>query len=240
MADIIPLDDYRGSDFRDALNVSARVANLLHKGGVRTLDDLLALSWVEVRAIRGLGMYLERELFHALRAEGLHLRDQPGQVPPREVEPDNLVAAIADLDLDERTVALLEAGGVVTVGDLLDLRRSDLLRIPGVGDATYSQIKAAIQARGWVLPKFNRLAEWHGPHPRRGDPSTPLWEAYCHGYLPARGETVLHRHGLETVGEVAEMTVGEIAAVPGIGPKTVAEIVRGMRRLGFSMRYVRR
>lgn len=106
-------------------------------------------------------------------------------------------------------------------------------------EATHLQIRAAVQARGWVLPKFNRVAECHGPRPRRGDPSTPLWDACCRGYLPARGESGLHALGLKTVGEVAAMTVPEIETIRGIGPKALTEIVHGMRRLGFSMRYQR-
>lgn len=58
--------------------------------------------------------------------------------------------------------------------------------------------------------------------------------------LPGHREQVLHRLGIKTVGQVAAITVPEIEALPGIGPKTLAELVRGMRRLGFSMRYVRR
>jgi DNA-directed RNA polymerase alpha subunit len=237
---VIPLP--RSAALGDALGsslLSPRLLKVLNKAGIRTLEDLLALSWDEVRAIRGLGMYLERELMHALRAEGLHLRDHQDDVAPREVEPGDLVTDIATLDLDGRTIEVLKAGGVATVGDLLDKRRSDLLRIQGVGEATYLQIRAAVQARGWVLPRFNRVAAWHGRRPRRGDPSTPLWNAYCYGYLPARGESVLHGLGLKTVGEVAAMTVPEIEALHGIGPKTLTEIVHGMRRLGFSMRYKR-
>lgn len=238
---VIPLP--RPAALGDALSpslLSPRLLNVLDKARVRTLEDLLALSWDEVRAIRGLGMYLERELMHALRAEGLHLRDHQDDVPPREVEPEDLVSDISTLDLDARTIEALRSGGVATVGDLLDKRRSDLLRIQGVGEATHLQIRAAVQAQGWVLPRFNRVAAWHGPRPRRGDPSTPLWDAYCHGYLPARGESVFHGLGLKTVGEVAAMTVPEIETVHGIGPKTGVEIVHGMRRLGFSMRYKRR
>jgi len=209
--EVVPLP--RPTALGDALSPSLltpRLLNRLKKGGVRTLAQLLARSWVEVRAIPGLGLFMERELMHALRAEGLHLRDRQDQAEPREVEPADLVAEIVTLGLDERTVAVLRAGGIVTVGDVLDKRRSELLRI-----------------------------KWHGPRPRRGDPATPLWDAYCHGYLPARAESVFHASGLKTVGEVAAMTVPEIEAIPGIGPKTLSELVHGMRRLGFSMRYKR-
>jgi hypothetical protein len=61
--EVIPLP--RLAALGDALNpnlLTPRLLNVLSKAGIRTLKDLLALSWDEVRAIRGLGMYLEREV----------------------------------------------------------------------------------------------------------------------------------------------------------------------------------
>ena len=93
--EVVPLP--RPTALGEALSPSLltpRLVNLLKNVGVRTLDQLLACSWVEVRAIPGLGLFMERELMHALRAEGLHLRDHQDQAVPREVEPGDLVAEI--------------------------------------------------------------------------------------------------------------------------------------------------
>lgn len=61
---------------------------------------------------------------------------------------DPLELAIAELDLDRRTVNCLEQIGLIMVTDLLRCTEADLMQIPNFGDATLKRVFDALAKVG--------------------------------------------------------------------------------------------
>lgn len=93
----------------------------------------------------------------------LQVRDARKQeVEDRAAAKTPLTLNLSEIGLDKRTVTLLTENGVATAGDALaKLEGGDdaLLSIPGVGRKVLSDLKRALRARGFDVPKSETAAE---------------------------------------------------------------------------------
>ncbi|MBK8028123.1 MAG: 50S ribosomal protein L31 [Chloroflexi bacterium] len=93
----------------------------------------------------------------------LQVRDARKQeVEDRAAAKTPLTLNLSEIGLDKRTVNLLTENGVATAGDALaKLEGGDdaLLSIPGVGRKVLSDLKRALRARGFDVPKSETAAE---------------------------------------------------------------------------------
>ncbi len=93
----------------------------------------------------------------------LQVRDARRQeVEDRAAAKTPLTLNLSEIGLDKRTVNLLNENGVATAGDALaKLEGGDdaLLSIPGVGRKVLSDLKRALRARGFDVPKSETAAE---------------------------------------------------------------------------------
>ena len=93
----------------------------------------------------------------------LQVRDARKQeVEDRAAAKTPLTLNLSEIGLDKRTVNLLTENGVATAGDALaKLEGGDdaLLSIPGVGRKLLADVKRALRARGFDLPKTETAAE---------------------------------------------------------------------------------
>lgn len=93
----------------------------------------------------------------------LQVRDARKQeVEDRAAAKTPLTLNLSEIGLDKRTVTLLNENGVATAGDALaKLEGGDdaLLSIPGVGRKVLSDLKRALRARGFDVPKSETAAE---------------------------------------------------------------------------------
>lgn len=62
-----------------------------------------------------------------------------------------LGSAVAELDLDLRTVNGLEEVGVLYVKELLELTRADLIKVPNFGNKSIDQIIRVLGAHGLAI-----------------------------------------------------------------------------------------
>ncbi|MBK9749783.1 MAG: 50S ribosomal protein L31 [Chloroflexi bacterium] len=93
----------------------------------------------------------------------LQVRDARKQeVEDRAAAKTPLTLNLSEIGLDKRTINLLTENGVATAGDALaKLEGGDdaLLSIPGVGRKVLSDLKRALRARGFDVPKSETAAE---------------------------------------------------------------------------------
>jgi DNA-directed RNA polymerase alpha subunit len=81
--------------------------------------------------------------YMSLRNEIDILRKQVDELIGREPEPD-LFVPVWHLELSIRAINCMQNGGIESVGDLVQKRELDLLRIKNLGTMTLREIKAAL------------------------------------------------------------------------------------------------
>ena len=94
----------------------------------------------------------------------LQVRDARKQeVEDRAAAKTPLTLSLTEIGLDKRTVTLLTDNGIVTAGDALNKLTEGgddaLLSIPGLGRKLLADVKRALRARGFDLPKTEAAAE---------------------------------------------------------------------------------
>jgi large subunit ribosomal protein L31 len=94
----------------------------------------------------------------------LQVRDARRQeVEDRAAAKTPLTLSLNEIGLDKRTATLLVESGLATAGDALNKLAEGgddaLLSIPGVGRKIVSDLKRALRARGFELPKTEAAAE---------------------------------------------------------------------------------
>jgi DNA-directed RNA polymerase alpha subunit len=222
-------------DLRDDLDVSARLAAVLARRGIRTLDALMAHSWSDIDSVRGLGLFLGAELDDVLSARGLWLeRGRDPVVRLHAATDQERAEPVEALGLDDRTSHVLRAGGVGTVGDLVARTLADVRRIDGVGKVMADEIRHALGMRGLHLAPY--VSSKVPPEPVVGDPASTLDALAEHGLIGTRAYIRLHRIGATTVGLIAERSADELMAQDGFGRATLYEVRRALERLGFNLR----
>lgn len=66
--------------------------------------------------------------------------------------PDRLAMSLSEIGLSSRTLNLLTGHGIETVGDLVKMRREELLAFPRVAKAVLQEIMLALERLGFELP----------------------------------------------------------------------------------------
>ena len=223
------------STLREELGLPTKVVNLLAGAGIFTLEDLIHRSWADLDSIRGLGSFTLQDIRGALAFQRLTLslhpeRPLPEQHAATEEERELPIEAIG---LSASTISAIRAGGVATVGDLVDMTRADLRRIPGVGKVMVREIVAVLKEQGLALTLYFDFVKPDAPVP--GDTSATIEALYYNGHLSVRALTMFRRAGISTVADLVAMTPAELRAVPGIGQVTSELVRKSLHRLGFHL-----
>ena len=123
------------------LNLSVRAHNLLKRSGINTLGELvLAYKNGKLLEIRNLGIRIFDEIKEII--EDITGEDfQDGFTVPEEIE--NI--SIREIKLSERLRNVLISGGVLTVGNLLRMKKRDLISIPGMGTRSVDELLDIIE-----------------------------------------------------------------------------------------------
>ena len=218
----------------DELAISARTRNCLIANGIGSIDELLTCSQAELWRVPGIGHNAAREVDAALGAHGLFLpaRGKPPLHPKHRASDQERSEPAAALGLPERMLAKLAAGGVETIGDLVDRTRADLLRFEGIGDSTVSTIRSKLARRGLALEVYERDETLKG---LRLDPSATM-DALCSAGLLTKGRRkALIGMGIETVADLLCLTERQILDLRGFGPTDVARFRDTLEILGFDL-----
>ncbi len=218
----------------DELAISARTRNRLIASGIGSIDELLACSAAELWRVPGIGHIAVREVDAALGAHGLFLpsHGKPPLHPKHRASDQERSEPVAALGLPDRMLAKLAAGGVESVGDLVDRTRADLLRIKGIGDSTVSTIQSKLARRGLALEVYERNETLRA---LRLDPSATVNALCSEGHLTKRRRKALLGAGIETVGALLRLTERQLLDLRGISPTDVAGIRETLELLGFDL-----
>lgn len=152
----IPISDFE---------LSVRARNCLAKMGVETLGDLVTRSEQELLSYKNFGETSLSEIKVLLESKGLrlgmNLNEDPMPVPteaperPRQpvelppgVDPTVLDKVLADLELSVRVRKALAQLKVVTLGDLIQRRESELLSLKNFGQTSLTELKGRLAEFG--------------------------------------------------------------------------------------------
>ena len=229
-----PSASYRKRELRGTLVVSNQTLTVLGTCGVRTFEDLLALSHADLAAFLGMGRRRVREVEKALASKGLRLARGPGAIGAHSLGEVGHEAGIATLGLSARTAKKLHGAGVFTVGDLLGKRSCDLQRLPRLGVMMHEEILHILAKHGLALAET--IPGHRAPPPVKGDPATTIDSLDEHGVLGHRTADVLHGVGALTAGDVAAMAAMELIAIKGFGPGSLAEVRTALGWMGMALR----
>lgn len=219
------------------LDLPVRVKNYLaFHSGITTVEKLLAMSRSDLLRRPGIGRISLREIDQALSEHGLWLpwAGKKSSPPQHEATDAEKAEPIESLGLSPVAVMRLKSVGMVTVGDLLKNTLLDLQRVLSGGYGITDDILICLQAKGLALREYRR--EPGEPELISSRPTTTLGSLYMAGWIGGRARWRLHDAGIETLGELAEKTVDDLRAIPGIGKTTLAEIQRALEALGFSLK----
>lgn len=141
---IIPID----TDFSPVKKVNFTVEPA--RVGERTDLDRLIL---EVETNRGIKPDEAVTTAARILIEHLRLFEELGAPPPplEEEEPEELNYPLLKLDFDRRACNLLESKGVITLRDLLQKTREELLDIHGFGEKTLDKVEERLAELGYSL-----------------------------------------------------------------------------------------
>lgn len=152
----------------DRLDLPIRTYNALRRGGIRTINKLLALTDEEIRRIHNIGdkalVEIRRaisELPSKLVVENLVMPAQPSQPESVPASP-YLYKPIHELALSKRVKNSLIRNGLVTLGDVLACSVEELRGLRYIGDKSLGEV---IELRH----QWSHLLE-HRPAKRRPDP----------------------------------------------------------------------
>lgn len=221
----------------NALDLPVRVKNYLaFHSGITTVEKLLAMSRSDLLRRPGIGRTSLREIDQALSEHGLWLpwAGKKSSPPQHEATDAEKAESIESLGLSPMAVTKLRSRGIITIGDLLENTLVDLQRALSGGYGITDDILLCLQAKGLALKEYRR--ETGEPEPISSKPTTTLGSLYMAGWIGGRARWRLHEAGIETLGELADKTVDDLRAIPGIGKTTLAEIQRALEALGFTLR----
>ncbi|MHC4455782.1 MAG: tetratricopeptide repeat protein [Planctomycetota bacterium] len=148
------------SDFE----LSVRSRNCLRKMNIRTLEDLLHISEVELLSYKNFGETSLREIKSILEPKGLHLGMalEEKQVPSPEVteysssEDEEILNKMADdIQLSVRAHKCLQKLNIRTIGDLTQKTEAELLGCKNFGVTSLNEIKKALTNLGLNLRRLD-------------------------------------------------------------------------------------
>ena len=141
------------------INLSVRTSNCLYHMGLTTLGELASLSEAELLRQPNFGRKSLNEVKALLSStEGLTLReectdkeDELDFLTIEESISSILLRPVQTLDLTTRASNVMENQGITTVGELVQLTESELLRTPNAGRLTINNLKSVLAQLGLSL-----------------------------------------------------------------------------------------
>lgn len=167
-----PVDDARSRLLEAPISefeLSVRARNCLKKMNINTLGQLVQLSEVELLAYKNFGEASLNEIKQLLARKGLRLgqrfediqapaeTEQAEEAPaaPRIQAPPGREAVLAkpvsELELSVRSRRCLQRLNVITIGDLIQHKESDLLAARNFGVTSLNEIKGKLAENGLQL-----------------------------------------------------------------------------------------
>lgn len=146
---------------------------------------------------------------------------------------------ISDFELSVRSRNCLRQMNIRTLGDLLRTTEADLLSYKNFGETSLSEVKAMLNQKGLALGQMVQQTE------RPAVPSAPevdnetdlnLSRSVADLELSVRSRKALQRLGINTIGELAMRSEGELLAIKNFGQTSLSEIKGQLTKFGLSLR----
>ena len=226
----------------DEIPLRVRAIHGLKHAGVNTVRELLQMTESEIiglSRLRDVGVGTIYEIIDVIKAildkgpEYFVSEDTKGSEEWQQ-QKENAIATVGSRSIDDtplsvRAIHGLKYAGVNTVGELLQMKESDIIRLKNIGTRTSHEIIDVIEAildkgpeyfvsedtkgsEEWQQQKENAIATVGS----RSIDDTPLSVRAIHGLKYA---------GVNTVGELLQMKESDIIRLKNIGTRTSHEII---------------
>ena len=148
---------------------------------------------------------------------------------------------VTDFELSVRSRNCLQKMNIRTLGELIRHTEQELLSYKNFGETSLQEIKDMLASKGLYLgmaSEENEQQEQATPQPaassrplpaRAGAEDTPLGEVE----LSARSRRALERLGVETLGELSQLTEEKLLASKNFGETSLNEVKQMLRRYGL-------
>lgn len=216
------------------LRLPNRVVNYLSRHSrIATVRELLAVSRTDLIRLPGMGEVALREVDAALADHGLYLpwastRPTPAGRAATEAE---RAQPLSSLGLSPKVAITLTAGGVTTVGDLLDRTLADLLRLPRFGSKGATEVRANLKGRGLALKVYERAQ----PRPSPPDLSSSITALFAAPRIGLGKVLPLRDAGILTLADLVARPAADLLAIKGVGAGTLRAIREFLRPFGIDM-----
>ena len=219
----------------DVLDLSTRAYNSLRRAGFRSIADIALLTDEQLLNIRNLGTKTLAEIRRKLAA---YLDDHPvpdqiwaseSQREGRTPLSERTRIGILRLSLD--TYNALWQVGVLTLGQLVQMSSREILDIQGIDEKELAEIDRKLQPyENQILPEQAMPPESEVFLSEVDTSSSdnrvlvPADTSIAMLGLSARPHNALTRDGINTIGQLTQMSSRQIRGVYNIGAKSLTEI----------------
>ncbi len=216
---------------KEALNLSDSAVRDLNALGIESIQDLTNISRVYIKKHFSWPVdeliLLARETAFKIspRDEGT---SRQGQKIVPEVQPDDPDAIpIEMLGLSNRSYYGLKRNGCHYVSQILSLKKEDLMKMKTIGSLAADEILCAIQT---FSEQKEDISESMKPKLKSREESIAVSEAFMEipiseMDLSVRAYNGLRRHGIDSIGQLADMTERDLEKLRNLGKKTIIEIL---------------
>jgi len=205
----------------DYLELNSRTYSFLRNANILKLGDLVQRTEEELSKYVNCSKWRLRDIKDGLSILDLSLGMK---LPKRYIEETHrelINKSIDDLFLGVRAHNGLKNANIRTVGELLQLSESELLKIHGIGNVTYRGIKDVLSKLGLPL-RMNKTEEI-------------LSKSVEDLELSIRSMNCLKNSGIKTVGELVRKTEAELLRTKNFGRKSLKELGEELSKMGLSL-----
>lgn len=223
------------------LNLSVRARNLLMRGTIETIDQLLSLTPEDLKKMHGIGTVTYEEILNII--EMLKRNDSQAFVDngissieeSEESSDSHKSTLITKLPLSIRAKNQLLRYGINTMDDLIRLSQAELMGIPNLGKKTVDEILVYLEGKEINVSKA--LFQMVYPQLIEEDTFELLFE---NGLLlddillekigvSKRLFNLLKKAGYKTIREVAFADYEDLKQIPGFGNHSIEELLEYLR-----------
>ena len=225
------------------LGLSIRPRNALKEAQIETVGQLIQKKESELLRIKNFGWKSLREINGILGSMGLFLGMQPTENLPKEnqsVQPSRAVdLPVSKLGLSIRPRNALKEAQIETVGQLIQKKESELLRIKNFGWKSLREINGILGSMGLFLgmqPTENLPKENQSVQPSRADDLMGM--SVKNLYLSVRTNNCFRRAGIRTVDQLVRMTDSRLLSLPNFGRRCFSEVKEALQKHDFHLALV--
>jgi len=240
------------------LDLSVRTFTCLKRAGKDTVLDLISMSEDEYLHVRNLGKKSMEEILLKINSLGLSIRPEDVSVEkwisqygnPVVVAKDKeteevkinaelLEITIEEIDMSVRSFNCLKRAGKNTLGDIVVMSASELLRVRNLGGKSYKEVLEKIRSFGLeVRPEGIKREDWLGVLAQNAvniENVRKLNEFETMLELEYEPHTALRGAGKYTINDLVSMTSADYAKIEDLTEEDVKVIVSKLEALGFGI-----